>query len=282
MNTKIIGCISLAVALGATASEAVLLQKPTVINSRVYVNTPKTTTSSVTITNNKNIKKVPVTLYEFKPVKPSNINKNNPEYLATEEPTPNQLVPGANKWIPIGQATLKNTTSNTTPGVVSGSFADSYIKKTIELPIGTKLNVLWIMDDTVAIDYNGTEAFLSKSYFDLSNVPTNRAVIMRKVSKEYLKNIHYIGKAKIQNYTMPGEGIPTSKPMLIVPFNGVSYPLTLKPGTEVNVVKKGGEVHIKVKDNPNVKGVSYPVSAVVEYNGIIGALQYQNLGPITK
>lgn len=282
MKAKILGCISLAVALGATASGTVLLQKPTLINSTVYVNTPKST-SSTTIKDNKNIKKISVILYESKPINQSNINKNNPEYIATEgQVKRGDLTQNSKNWTFIGQAVLKDTPGNIKLPNGPGFTSSFLSKKTVEIPVGTKLNVIFAIGNMIAIDYNGTEAFVSKDYFNMSNVLTNKYIIMQKESKEYLKTAHYIGTAKVKNSTDSFSNKIVNKPQILVLFNGAPYHLSLKAGTKVNVIKEANEVNIKVHNNPNIRSISYPLAAVVEYDGIAGTIAGQNLGPMTK
>ncbi|MFR5266667.1 hypothetical protein [Clostridium sp.] len=298
MKAKIIGGISLAVALGASVSGAMILHKPKIINSTVYMNNKNNIKKESSTNSIKATKKIKVTLYEFNTTPPANltknINKKNPNYVVTTA-NDNSSYAQSNNFIPLGQGTIKDITTPVNLIPENSYFKHNiFVKKVVEIPVGTKFNILsdpsryYSKDkipqglaDTVAIDYNGVKAYIPKAYLNIGPLK-NKVELLQSASKEELSKVHYIGTAKVKTFAPAGEGI-VFKPSISRQFNISRYSLNLKPGTTVKVIKKGGEVYINehtIIDGQKINGFGYSTLAIVEYNGIIGSMPYQTLGPI--
>lgn len=298
MKAKIIGGVSLAVALAATASGAMILHKPKIVNSTVYVNSKNNIKKENATNPTKVTKKIKVTLYVLKTTPPANltknINKKNPNYIVTTA-NDNSSYAQSNTFIPLGQGTIKDIITPVNLAPENSYFKHNiFIKKVVEIPVRTKFNILsdpsryYSKDkipqglaDTVAIDYNGIKTYIPKAYLNIGTLKS-KTELLQSASKEELSKVHYIGTAKVQNFAPAGEGI-VFKPSISRQFNMGSYSLNLKPGTTVNVIKKGGEIHINehtIIHGQKINGFYYSTFAIVEYDGIIGSMQYQTLGPI--
>lgn len=304
MKTKIIASISIAAALGATAVGATLVCKPTLINKVVY---------SKNVSSSKTAVKETVTLFiPMTTIKNNDyITKDGKKYtsetysgitgklMSVSKYINQDVVNSAKNKTFLGQAIVKKANTNGNLADMRGNvFNIPCTKVEVKLPIGTKLNVLWTastpttydkatnkstMIKVAAVEYNGEVAFISDDYLNLDNVATGEAA-MKLVSKNQLKDIHYIGQGKGVSQ-MAGNNPLTGKPfpvMMTVNVNGMPYNYNIL-GKTVNVISYGKTMEYHLTPNEMMGETFGPATvggqtlAKVEYDGMVGYISNQNL-----
>lgn len=175
-----------------------------------------------------------------------------------------------NKFIPIGKVATQKFKGKTHyfPG------SNEFKKVNIEVPIGTKFNLLYNQGFYSIIDYQGTPAWISNDYLNMDNIPNNYEGIMRLYSQKESSSIKTVGTAVTTDMNLP-KGVPGSpvKPWIEVLCNGQDYELPIKSNTKINLIKKNGISEFKV--NTGTFGGTKEV--YIEYNGIVGSINMSNL-----
>lgn len=275
MKTKMLVGISMAVALGAAAGGGIALQKPTVINQMVYSSNNKVKQSnqnekfSYKEDSTKN-QKVNVTLYEFKSLSSYESQTFDSGVMTHLSLATGKAIKQNNKFIPLGKVAIQKLKGKTQyfPG------GNEFKKANIEVPIGTKLNLLYSQGFYSIIDYHGTLAWISNDYLDMSNIPNNYEGKMRLYSQKESSSVKMVGSAITTNMGLP-KGVPGGpvKPWITVICNGQDYELPMKADIKVNLVEKNGVSEFKV----DAGGFGVTKESYVEYNGIIGYINTSNL-----
>lgn len=275
MKTKMLVGMSVAVALGAAAGGGIALQKPTVVNQRVYSSNNKVKQnnqnekSSYKENSTKN-QKVNITLYEFKSLASYESQTFDSGVMTPLSVTTGKPIKENNKFIPIGKVATQKFKGKTHyfPG------SNEFKKVNIEVPIGTKFNLLYSQGFYSIIDYQGTPAWISNDYLNMDNIPNNYEGIMRLYSQKESSSIKTVGTAVTTDMNLP-KGVPGSpvKPWIEVLCNGQDYELPIKSNTKINLIKKNGISEFKV--NTGTFGGTKEV--YIEYNGIVGYINVANL-----
>lgn len=313
MKSKIIIGILIVAVIGGTAIAATKFYKSKPINKVLY---SENTTASKTVEDENITLFIPNVTGANKP----DVTNNGKEYISeTYSPQTGKLI-STHQAIDrmattseknptfLGQATIKK--ANTNGNIIDSRGLIFYIpckKIEVKLPIGTKLNVLWtakapisynktthkfLIKEVVAVEYNGKVAFMSSDYLNLDNVAIGEAA-MKLVSKNQLKNVHYIGQSKIEpSLWAQSVDKKRGKPfpiMMSVDVNGHEYNYNIYEKT-VNVISYGKRNEYHLTSNEMMGETFGPAivygqtSAKIEYDGMIGYTNNMNLSnsPINK
>lgn len=300
IKSKVLVGVSIAVALGATATGGSLLIKPTITNKIVYTGAiSKVNNTKVTTKSNQEVN---VTMYIPKSSVVNHLKQlNHFAYLNGQYISYNNFIKGN----PLGVATLKNyngnldmtpatNDSNKTPSMFLGelyslkatSLSKCYYNQiNVKIPSGTKFNVLWVNGNDVEIEYKGSIALISKNYLNMTGIPTTAKEILNTFAKS--NNEQYIGTAIAKEDSIGAYPAITFNPKIKIQLNGVLYSYPIKPGTKVNVINKGNRNNVVVIPTLNIGGhIEHNVNSVttkyvkVEYNGIVGYMRPETIGAI--
>lgn len=295
--------ISVAVALGTVFGGGVLA-KPTLANNNVQPNVNLRNvhygenTVNKDISNNKNIT---ITAYEYTAKNPYKVDLDDSGSFTHYSLKTGKVIKPSEKIEPITTVSIKNYTG-TTPSVYTLNLK----RVTIEIPVGTKVNLLQWDGYYSVVEYKGHEYRLLSAYLNLGEVNSNyfssnkynlSTKIVEKenndmedmakiITKDKNDNIKTIGIAVTKDFSYSENDKDNQKavrnhnitidPTINTLFNGENYSFKIPKGCKVNLVDVNGvsgfTMHI-----PHDSNQQY-----VEYNGIVGYINSGNLTTIER